>query len=305
MAIPSFQDCMLPYLTHVGDGKEWRAADVLGSLHKHFELSPDEINARYPSGKNTTVINHRIGWAKHYLKKAGLVSYPQRGYVQITETGKKMLESPPEKLTVRYLAENYPAALASGSAAPGTEEGESSSRATEAEQEVDPGDRLGNAFQEIRASVIDELLDAVRSASPRFLEQAAVDLMEAMGYGEAHVTSRGKDGGIDGIVNEDELGLDAIYLQAKRWESKVSSPDIRAFIGAVTTTGGRKGVFITTSDFSKEAKEMANKSRAKVNVRLINGKELARLMFEHGVGVVVSEKLEIKKVDGNYFDSSL
>lgn len=304
MAIPSFQDCLLPYLTHVGDGEEWRDVKIRKAMYEHFGLTDEEITDLLPSGGQTRIDN-RLGWAKFYLKKAGLVKYPQRGCVQITAVGKELLESPPEKLTIRYLAENYPAAFATGNAAPGLEQGEAAGRANEVEQEVDSTERLDSAFREICASVADELLEAVKSAGSRFLEQAAADLMRAMGYGEAHVTSRGKDGGIDGIVNEDELGLDVVYLQAKNWKNVVGRPDVETFMGAVDAQGGNRGVLITTSDFSREAKEMADKSRAKVKVRLINGAEPAELMFEHGVGVVVSKKLEIKKVDGNYFDATL
>ena len=299
MPIPDFQYVMRPVLTSVANGPL-----TLSALREHianeFQLNEEERSERLPSGKQT-VINNRVGWARTYLNKAGLLSIPAKGLVQITERGRDALDNGPARITVSWL-KRYPEFADFHTARPA--DNVVASALIEPAEEATPDEQLAAAHQALMLSLADELLTQVRAASPSFFEQLVVDLMIAMGYGGSRkeagsATQQTNDGGIDGIIKEDKLGLDVIYLQAKRWTNTVHRPEIDKFIGALTRQRARKGVFITTSDFSVGAREAA--LGLDIKVVLIDGSELARLMVENNLGCSVKQVYEVKQLDSDYF----
>lgn len=299
MAIPDFQSVMRPVLAAVSSGP-LMLSEVRERVADEFQLSEEERNERLPSGKQT-VINNRVGWARTYLNKAGLLSIPSKGLVQITERGREALANGPERITVGWL-KRYPEFADFHTARPA----DSPASIVQAEPAIEatPDEQLADAHQELMQSLADELLVQVRSASPAFFEQLVVDLMIAMGYGGSRkeagrATQATGDDGIDGVIKEDKLGLDVIYLQAKRWANTVHRPEIDKFIGALTRQRARKGVFITTSDFSVGAREAA--LGLDIKVVLVDGIELARLMVENNLGCSVKQVYEVKQLDSDYF----
>ena len=299
MAIPDFQSVMRPVLAAVASGP-LLLSEVRERVANEFQLSEEERNERLPSGKQT-VINNRVGWARTYLNKAGLLSIPSKGLVQITERGREALANGPERITVGWLT-RYPEFADFHTARP--TDSPASIVQTEPATDATPDEQLADAHQELMQSLADELLAQVRSASPAFFEQLVVDLMIAMGYGGSRkeagrATQATGDDGIDGIIKEDKLGLDVIYLQAKRWANTVHRPEIDKFIGALTRQRARKGVFITTSDFSVGARDAA--LGLDIKVVLVDGIDLARLMVENNLGCSVKQVYEVKQLDSDYF----
>ncbi|MBM6442736.1 MULTISPECIES: restriction endonuclease [Pseudomonas] len=299
MAIPDFQSVMRPVLAEVADGTPISLKALRERLAEQFQLSDLERHEMLPSGQQT-VINNRIGWARTYLNKAGLLSIPSKGLVQITERGREALQTGPQRITVGWL-KRYPEFSAFHGARP---DNDAPSVQAEPVGDITPDEQLAQAHQALSQSLADELLAQVRGASPTFFEQLVVDLMIAMGYGGSRkeagrATQQTNDGGIDGIIKEDKLGLDVIYLQAKRWSNTVHRPEIDKFIGALTRQRARKGVFITTSEFSPGAREAA--LGLDIKVVLIDGVELARLMVENNLGCNVKQVYEIKQLDSDYF----
>ena len=302
MAIPDFQTVMRPVLQSVGDGESRSLADVRDIVKDAFGLTDEERRVRLPSG-HQTVINNRTGWARTYLNKAELLTIPQRGMVQITERGLDVLENGPEHISVAWL-KKFPEfkefhTQKSGVNVSAIKQPE----ITEVSNET-PDEQLAAAHMSLMESLADEVLETVRSASPSFFEKLVVDLMISMGYGGSRkeagqATQATNDDGIDGIIKEDKLGLDTIYLQAKRWANTVHRPEIDKFIGALTRQRARKGVFLTTSDFSVGAREAA--AGLDMKVVLLDGRELAQLMIENNLGVNVKEVFEVKQVDTDYF----
>jgi restriction system protein len=300
MAIPDFQSVMRPVLATVQNGAPLPLNEVRERVADQFQLSEDERKELLPSG-NQTVINNRVGWARTYLNKAGLLCIPVKGMVQITPGGLDVLADGPERITVRWLKQfpefaNFHTAKPQVADLPAALDIEIS--------ETTPDEQLAQAHQALVQSLADELLALVRAATPSFFEQLVVDLMIAMGYGGSRkeagkATQATNDGGIDGIIKEDKLGLDVIYLQAKRWTNTVHRPEIDKFIGALTRQRARKGVFITTSDFSDGARTAA--LGLDIKVVLIDGVELARLMVENNLGVSVKQVYEVKQLDSDYF----
>ncbi|MBZ2170264.1 restriction endonuclease [Marinobacter sp. F4216] len=301
MAIPDFQSVMRPVLQAVSDGQPRSLADVKEAVKDFFGLSEDERKERLPSG-NQTVINNRVGWARTYLNKAGLLSIPERGMVQITERGQSALQQGPERISVAWLKQfpefhEFHTHKPKAAADPSISDDEQI-------EEVTPDEQLASAHQSLMENLADEVLDSIRKASPTFFEKLVVDLMISMGYGGSRkeagqATQATNDDGIDGIIKEDKLGLDTIYLQAKRWTNTVHRPEIDKFIGALTRQRARKGVFLTTSDFSSGARDAA--AGLDMKVVLIDGRELAQLMIESNLGVNVKEVYEVKQVDLDYF----
>lgn len=299
MAVPDFQTMMLPFLKFASDSKEHSNSEVSAFLAQHFNLSEDEIAERIPSGLETKIKN-RVSWISTHLKKAKLIENPKRGAFKITNRGIDLLNQNPKRIDMKILRtfpeyvesiksknETYPQYI--------SEIKESS---------VTPEESLETAYQTIRNALATEILDKVKSCSPSFFERLVVELLVAMGYGgtlqdAGKAVGKSGDGGIDGIIKEDRLGLDVIYLQAKRWEGNVSRPEIQKFAGALLGNQARKGVFITTSDFTKEAKDYVKTITS--NIILINGEELAELMIDYNVGVSVATTYEIKKIDSDYF----
>ena len=300
MAIPDFQSVMRPVLVTVQNGVPLPLNELRERVADQFQLSEDERKERLPSG-HQTVINNRVGWARTYLNKAGLLCIPAKGMVQITPRGLDALANGPERITVSWLKQfpefaNFHTTKPQVADLPAPLDIEIS--------ETTPDEQLAEAHQALVQSLADELLAQVRAATPSFFEQMVVDLMIAMGYGGSRkeagkATQATNDGGIDGIIKEDKLGLDVIYLQAKRWTYTVHRPEIDKFIGALTRQRARKGVFITTSDFSDGARTAA--LGLDIKVVLIDGVELARLMVENNLGVSVKQVYEVKQFDSDYF----
>lgn len=299
MAIPDFQSCMRPLLAHIEDGRLEHFLKALDAVYVHFGLTDEEINELLPSGKQTKVKN-RCGWARTYMKKAGLLTQPQRGHIQITEAGRKALKDCPDRITVRYLKDTYPEFAKFHASKPEAK----TTTTIQSDEETDPSERLQTAYEEIKFSLAAELLETVKNNSWQFFEKLVVEMMIAMGYGGSRAES-GKatqytnDDGIDGIINEDKLGLDTIYLQAKKWENVVQRPEIDKFIGALTRQGARKGVFITTSSFSSGARDAS--TGLNMSIVLIDGKQLADLMIEYDLGVNTKETFRVKDIDTDYF----
>jgi len=311
MAIPDYQTTMRPLLGQLKNGQPLALADLYLQLSDYFELTEDERSRRIDSGRQT-VIRNRVGWARTYLHKAGLLSIPERAHCQITERGIQALVDCPEILNNQYLKQ-FPEFVAFQSPKSKTEEqgtgndgGTNALSVTpESEHDATPEEALQAAHQTLKQALASDLLDTIKQASPQFFEQLVVDLLIAMGYGGSRkeagqATQYTADGGIDGVINEDPLGLDTIYLQAKRYtNTTVGRPDIQAFVGALEMKRARKGVFITTSRFSNEALEYI--AMIEKSVVLIGGKQLAELMIEHDLGVATKETYKIKAIDTDYF----
>jgi restriction system protein len=300
MAIPDFQTLMLPVLTAVSDGKDHLFRDLVEFLALQFDLSSDERKQLLPSGRYPTFDN-RVGWAKTYLKKAGLITQAKRSYLSITPRGLEVLASKPASINMKFL-ERFPEYI---SFRDNQIEASPETAPTSADLVTDtPEELLEEAHIKLTSSLAGELLDNIKSCSPSFFERLVVELLLKMGYGgtragAGRAIGQSGDGGIDGIIDEDRLGLDAIYIQAKRWEGVVGRPEIQKFVGALQGQRAHKGVFITTSDFTKEAQEYVKNISNKVV--LINGLTLARLMIENNVGVSVAAVYEVKKIDSDYF----
>mgnify|MGYP000060398110 CR=1 FL=1 len=299
MPIPDYQSLMLPLLELLADGQEHSLRDVTAALEDRFGLSEAERKALLPSGQQP-VFRNRVGWAKTYLKKAGLLETPRRGWLRITSRGAQVLNQSPERIDVRFLdqfeefrdfrALRHGAKLLEASA-------------SETDEET-PEELLAQAYEKLRQSLSAELLDQVKRVSPAFFERLVLQLLVRMGYGgtyeeAAKAVGRSGDEGFDGIINEDRLGLDVVYVQAKRWEAPVGRPEVQKFAGALQGHRARKGVFITTSTFTKDAIEYA--ARIDSKIVLIDGHRLVDLMIEYNVGVSSVTSYEVKKVDYDFF----
>lgn len=301
MAIPDFQTLMLPLLKVVADGREYRLRDVVELLAKEFYLTDEERQQLLPSGRYPTFDN-RIAWAKTYLKKSGLIDQPRRAYFQITERGREVLKSSPSLINMKFL-EQFPEYIAFKESPEEVEEQQRMAPSISAQNET-PEELIENGARTIRKELAGEILQRVKGCPPAFFERLVVELLVKMGYGgtrqdAGRAIGRSGDEGIDGVIHEDRLGLDVIYLQAKRWENVVGRPEIQKFVGALQGQRAKKGVFITTSDFTKEAVEYVRNIDNKVV--LINGALLANLMIDHNVGVSLAATYEIKKIDSDYF----
>jgi restriction system protein len=305
VAIPDYQTLMLPVLQLASDGKEHKFSQAVEMLANKFGLTTEERIELLPSGSQA-VFNNRVGWARSYLKQAGLLTSPKRGFFTITEKGTELLATNPTRIDTSIL-EQYPEFIEFKNRRKDKAEGESEiESAFEQESTLTPEDALAAAYNKLRSALESEILSAVKEASPSFFERVVVDLLVKMGYGgnrqdAGRALGKSGDGGIDGIINEDRLGLDVIYIQAKRWEGVVGRPEIQKFAGALQGQRARKGVFITTSSFTKEAKEYASVIDSKII--LIDGEHLSKLMAEHNVGVSTVGQYEVKKLDSDYFDN--
>ncbi|MGZ8213724.1 MAG: restriction endonuclease [Methylosarcina sp.] len=304
MIIPH-QSLMLPILKLASDGKEHKLGQAVEELADKFALSTEERNELLPSGTQA-VFNNRVGWARSYLKQAGLLATPKRGFFTITKKGTELLATNPTQVDVSVL-EQYPEFIEFKNRK--KDKGENESQIVPSfnqESTLTPEDALASAYKELRSALESEILNAVKEASPSFFERVVVDLLVKMGYGgnrqdAGRALGKSGDEGIDGIINEDRLGLDVIYIQAKRWEGMVGRPEIQKFAGALQGQRARKGVFITTSSFTKEAKEYASIIESKII--LIDGELFSKLMAEHNVGVSTVGQYEVKKLDSDYFDN--
>lgn len=305
MAVPDYQTLMRPVLAQTGDGREHTAAALRAAVTRELSLTTDDIAERLPSGRDTTLRN-RIGWALTYLFRAGLLERPHRSVYRITARGQEVLQRHPDRVdnSVLETFEEFRAFRRrnEGLAAPGL------SPAVAAEQDAaTPEERAAAAYAELRESLATDLLERVREKPPAFFEDLVLDVLEAMGYGGSRADAAKRlgqsgDEGVDGVIREDKLGLELIYIQAKRWKdsSTVGRPEIQRFVGALHGQRASKGVFITTTGFSREAREYAD--GVSPRVILVDGPELAQLMIDHDVGVTVATRYEIKRVDSDYFE---
>jgi restriction system protein len=297
MAIPDYQSIMLPLLKLAGDGEEHSLRETIDTLADRFDLTNEERRELLPSGRQPTFDN-RVGWARTYMKKAGLLKATRRGYYQITERGRGVLEQDPPEINNAFLRQ-FPAFIDFQTPKPKIEEGVS-----ELDDSATPEEEIEAAYQNLREGLVDDLLETVKSCSPAFFEQLVIDLLVAMGYGgtrkdAGQAIGRSGDGGIDGIIKEDRLGLDIVYIQAKKWEGTVGRPEIQKFAGALEGQRARRGVFITTSAFSSKAREYVSRIGSKIV--LIDGHTLAQLMMDFDIGVTSVATYELKRVDSDYF----
>ena len=302
MTVPGFQDFMYPFLKQLEDGKEYKLQDLYVLLAKHFNLTEEDIAEKLPSGKQT-LLENRIGWARTYLKKSGLIKVVRRAVFKITEEGLKVINDPNLKRIDRKFLTRYESF---------NEFINNTSHNKKTPKESDEGEQtplelIDYNYNILKNELQELLLEKILECSPAFFEHLIVDLIVAMGYGGS-VNDAGRaigktgDEGIDGIIKEDVLGLDMIYLQAKRWkvDSTVSRPDIQGFVGSLVGKKASKGIFITTAKFSKEARNYAESIDKRVI--LIDGKELTHLMFKYNVGVSDENIFTIKKIDLDFFE---
>lgn len=302
MPIPDYQSVMRPLLALLEDGLPHTLSELHDQLCAQFGLTSEEITQRISSGRQT-VMRNRVGWARTYLHKAGLLTLPIRGSCEITDRGRKALLECPERVDNKYLKQ-FPEFVDFQTPKKKPVETHESDTEVESDSTATPEEQLESAHQSLKQTVSSELLETIKQGSPAFFEQLVVDLMLAMGYGGSReeagkATQLRADGGIDGIINEDRLGLDTIYLQAKRWDNTVGRPEIQKFAGALQGFRAKKGVFITTSDYSSEAKEFAANLESKIV--LLNGEQLTELMIECDLGVTTKDTYVVKTIDSDYF----
>ena len=302
MSIPDYETVMLPLMQFAAGGKEYSINEVTTHLADLFKLTPEEREQRIPSGQSSYIKN-RTGWAKTYLKKAGLLSSPKRGVIQITDRGREVLLQKPERINRAFL-EQFPEFIEFQERSNTQLMSEPSAIASVEKQT--PEETIERSYTELRSQLADELLEQIKGCSSDFFERLVVDAIVAMGYGGSHrdaakATQRSNDGGIDGIIKQDRLGLDTIYIQAKKWDQSrpIHRPEIQKFAGALQGVRARKGIFITTSSFSDGAREYV--ATIDTKIVLIDGTELAQLMIDHGIGVTPHQTYEIKRLDSDYF----
>ena len=301
MAVPDFQSLMLPLLRLAGDGMDHTFKDAVEAIAIEFSLTPEERNELLPSSSRTTLFYNRLAWAKTHMTMAGLLQAPRRGVFCITQRGRELLASQLARIDMKTLQQfpEYERARR-GDVQASVEP----ALPAVAFSELTPEESIERAHLSLRKDLARELLESIMQCSPAFFELLIIKLMIKMGYGGSReeagkAVGRSGDGGIDGIINEDRLGLDAIYLQAKRWEGVVGRPEIMKFVGALAGQRATKGVFITTSWFTQDAKDYALSSQYKVV--LIGGERLADLMIEHDLGVSVAATYQLKRIDSDFF----
>lgn len=296
--VPIFSKFFFPVLKFLSDDKIQDLKTTVEHVSEHFNLSEKDKQEKIKSGRSTKVYD-RVQWSMTYLRNAGLITSPKRGQYLITSKGHQVINSGIKDLNQKYLCEispDFEAFIHGKKTSCNTIDQNESSVA------LSPSESLDDLVTQINSSLASDLLEQVKNQSPAFFEQLVIDLLVKMGYGgnredAATVTKISHDGGIDGIIKEDRLGLDMIYIQAKRWDSTVQKPEIQKFRGALSERGANKGIFITTSDFSSGAKESAKNAK----IVLIDGTELCHLMIEYGVGVSIKTTYEIKRIDKDYF----
>ena len=311
MTIPDFQSIMLPLLEIVKDGQEHSHREVRESLAAQFNLSDAEKRELLPSGRQARFDN-RVAWSRAYLKKAGLIENTRRGIFRITADGLELLKNKPSRIDIKFLMrfpgikewhrpssrkaeDDETAVLTSGDNGP-----EGGAVETQTPEEV-----LEASYLELRRALAQELIDRVMACPPKFFESLVVDLIVAMGYGGSRrdagrAIGQSGDGGIDGIIKEDKLGLDIVYIQAKRWNNVVGRPVVQAFAGSLNGQRARKGIMITTSYFSPDARDYVGRIEKKIV--LIDGVQLAQLMIDYGIGVAEVANYTVKRVDLDYFE---
>ena len=301
--VPDFQSLMLPLLKNIQDGREYSTTEIIETLAKEFNLTEEDLNQFLPSGTQKTFHN-RVYWAKAHLKMAGLIENLRKGIFKITDEGKKLLSQNPSIINLKLLKQ-IPAYIDwLDKSKEDNDKDETEDAYIENEIET-PEEIIEKNFLKIRKNLALELLSKVKGSTPLFFENLVVELLVKMGYGGS-IKDAGKaigksgDEGIDGIIKEDKLGLDIIYIQAKRWENVVGRPEIQKFVGALAGQGAKKGIFITTAKFTKEAREYQPKNETKIV--LIDGEQLADFMIDYDLAVSQKDKYVIKQIDYDYFD---
>ena len=304
MSIPSYEEFMFPILKLLADDKTYHRKDIYNQMARYFNLSNAQINELLPSQTEPKYQN-RISWALTYLQKAGLITRPSRAHFHITNEGKEIVKNNTANLNTKFL-NKYESFIEFRNSS--YRQDNDIKEKTNIIDTNTPLENIINNFEFLKKNICDELLDKILKQSSDFFEQLVVDLIVAMGYGGSKeetikATQRTKDEGIDGVIKEDKLGLDSVYLQAKRWQkgNVVGRPEIQKFVGALSGQGARKGIFITTSTFTKEALEY--KPRNDSTIILIDGQKLVEYMYEYNVGVNLEQKFEIKRLDNDYFES--
>lgn len=302
MPIPGYQDTMGPVLRATADGADHKMKDIVTTLAREFGLTPEELETRLPSGTQSVFVN-RVNWAATYLKKAGLLTATGRAQVRITAEGHAVLSNPPARIDRAFLL-RYPSFVEFVQAHP-PKVGGVVPPAPEPSDTSTPRERIDTAVKELAQDLADELLAKVKSGSPRFFEHLVIDLLRAMKYGGSHAEAsellgRAGDAGLDGVINQDRLGLERVYVQAKRWDNTVGRPTVQSFAGSLDGAKASKGVLLTTATFSQEAREYVRSIQKRIV--LIDGAELVSLMIEHDIGVSNEARLEIKRLDNDYFD---
>jgi restriction system protein len=298
MAIPDFQSIMRPLLEYLANGAARNSQETAEALARHFALTEDERAQLLPSGKQRLFIN-RIAWAKSHMKNAGLLESPKRGWHQITPAGRELLKSHGGPINMTVLS-RFPAYQAFRAPKPGS----GGNVRSEDADALTPEELIEHGYEQHRSKLAVDVLEKVKASPPAFFEQLVVELLVAMGYGGSRADAgravgRGGDGGIDGIIKEDKLGLDTIYVQAKRWEGSVGRPEIQKFAGALQGVRARKGIFITSSTYTPDA--LAYAANIDSKIVLIDGRTLAELMIDYSVGVARMQVFELKRVDLEYF----
>lgn len=301
MSVPDFQTIMLPLLKFTADQREHAFRETIEYLAMAFQLSEQEKEELIPSRQQTSFDN-RVSWATSYLKRAGLLESTRRGFFKISQRGIQVLQQNPNRIDIKFLSQ-YPEFLQMRE---GTKKGKNGVEEVEIEAVTGktPEESLEDSYQKIRQDLALEVLNRVKSCSPTFFERLVVELLVKMGYGGSRqdagkTVGKSGDGGIDGTIKEDRLGLDIIYIQAKKWEGVVGRPEIQKFAGALQGQRAKKGIFITTSDFTQDARRFVEYIDSKIV--LIDGKQLADLMIDNDIGLSKVYTYEIKKIDTDYF----
>ena len=298
MALPKYYEFYVPFLKALSDEKIHQLKEIKDYIASELNIEESEILERLPSG-NQTIYDNRIGWAGTYLKKAGLIVSPQRAYFQITSEGKRLLESG-VVITNRLLTEKYPDFASFKEI---KKHSDKTSEIAEEDLIETPQETFERVYKTINEQLADDLLTEIINQSSVFFENLVVDLMKSMGYGDGFVTKTSGDGGIDGIIHEDKLGFDLIYIQAKKWDinTVIGRPEIQKFAGAMMGPPKvEKGLFITTAKYSQGAKDFANAQ----HIILIDGQKLTELMIEYGLGVSTQKIYSIKRIDSDYFSEN-
>jgi len=303
MAMGNYEHYFIPVLREIKDGGMMHRRAIMDAIAKREGLTPTELAQTTPKGTN--VFRSRVHWAQTFLAQAGALSRPQRGFFDITERGKKLLEDYPEGFRAKLFHQfpDYKDAWNSRNS-----KNEKASRPSEVEVTETPLEQIELALEQLDHAVSSDIVQRIRNLSPKFLELVVLELLHAMGYGDAstdieHLGGPG-DEGVDGVINQDALGLQRIYIQAKRYkvENTIGRPEIQKFVGALTGLGANGGVFITTSSFSSDAREYAFKSQLSPRIVLIDGAELGQLMVKHGIGVQEKKIYKVVEIDEDYFE---
>lgn len=309
MSVPDFQSIMLPLLAFAADKREHSIHEACDRLAEHFKLTDQERNETYSAKNKSRRFDDRVSWARTYLKQSGLIYDTRRKYFQITERGLSVLAEKPQRLDMKFL-ERFPEYLDFKNRTRETPSNEKPNRAnptvtvSESDATQTPKETIESSIRSLNSALAQELLDTIKKQSPTFFERLVVELLVKMGYGGSindagQVVGRSGDEGIDGVIKEDRLGLDIIYIQAKRWDNVVRRPDIQQFAGALAGQRANKGIFITTSTFTNEARSYVAGIQSKIV--LIDGVQLAQLMIENNVGVATESVYEVKRIDSDYF----